>query len=99
LCAATVVAAEEAHVDVMLACPKCGSRDVKPVTWTLWGGALGPRLLNHTRCSNCGTTYNGKSGRPNTNAIVLYNVVIVLIACGCLAACVTFAVLAQSGRF
>ena len=38
---------------------------------------IGPRLMNHTKCNNCGTTYNGKSGKPNTTGIILFNVAIV----------------------
>ena len=60
----------------LVPCPKCGSSNVKKVGYTWWGGAIGPRLMNHTKCNNCGATYNGKSGKPNTNAIILYNVVI-----------------------
>lgn len=63
----------------LVPCPKCGSSDVKRVGYTWWGGAIGPRLMNHTKCNNCGTTYNGKSGKPNTNVIILYNVVMVTI--------------------
>ncbi len=62
-----------------VACPNCGSSDVKRVGYTWWGGALGPRLLNHVKCSNCGTTYNGKTGKSNTTAIVVYSVVIVIV--------------------
>jgi transposase-like protein len=60
----------------LIPCPKCGSSHVKKVGYTWWGGAIGPRLMNHTKCNNCGTTYNGKSGKSNTNAIIIYNVVI-----------------------
>lgn len=57
-------------------CPHCGERgDARRVGWTLWGGWLGPWLLSHVRCGNCGGTYNGKTGKDNTTAIVLYVVV------------------------
>jgi len=61
-------------------CPQCGSNDVKRVGYTWWGGALGPRILNHTKCNACGTTYNGKTGRSNTGGIVLYTVVLLVLA-------------------
>jgi hypothetical protein len=33
---------------------------------------LGPKIFNHAICSNCGTGYNAKSGKPNLVPIVLY---------------------------
>jgi uncharacterized protein (DUF983 family) len=61
-------------------CPKCGATNAQKVNFTWWGGALGPRLLNHVKCNNCGTQYNGKTGQSNTTAIVIYTVVILVIA-------------------
>jgi len=60
-------------------CPKCGSKNVEPVRFTWWGGTLGPRLLNHVKCKECGTTYNGKTGKSNLPYIILYNLAIILI--------------------
>jgi len=68
-------------------CPRCGSSDIKKVTYTWWGGAVGPRLLNHVKCNSCGMAYNGKTGQSNTTAIVIYSVVALAIA---LALCVVF---------
>ena len=57
-------------------CPHCGAPgDATYVTYTLWGGFIGPWLLNHVRCNECGGTYNGRTGKPNTTAIILYIVV------------------------
>ncbi len=55
-----------------VACPACGSRGSNKVSWTWWGGILGPRMCNHVRCNQCGTAYNGKTGNYNTTAIAVY---------------------------
>ncbi|MDP6635935.1 MAG: hypothetical protein QGG42_13630 [Phycisphaerae bacterium] len=41
---------------------------------------LGPKLLTHVKCSKCGAAYTGKTGQPNTTAIIIYSVVIFAIA-------------------
>ena len=51
-----------------------------PVKFTWWGGILGPRLLSHVKCQNCGTAYNGKSGASNTTGIVIFMVVLGVVA-------------------
>jgi hypothetical protein len=56
-------------------CPRCSSTRVKPVTFTWWGGLLGPKLLSHVQCEDCRTAYNGKTGASNTTGIVIYTVV------------------------
>lgn len=53
-------------------CPGCGSRDSKKISWTWWGGVLGPRMFNHVRCKHCGAAYNEKTGNYNTTAIAVY---------------------------
>ena len=60
-------------------CPKCGQANAKKVGYTWWGGALGPRMLNHVKCNNCGAEYNGKTGQSNTTGIIVYSVAIILI--------------------
>jgi hypothetical protein len=73
-------------------CPNCDAPgDATQVSWTLWGGLVGPWLLTHVRCNRCGYCYNGKSGKSNTTAIILYIVVPIIIAmpliiCGALGA-------------
>lgn len=64
-------------------CPKCGSTDAKPVGYTMWGGYIGPKLLSHVKCQNCGTAYNGKTGQSNNLAIILYLMAATLVV-GCL---------------
>ena len=57
-------------------CPNCGERgDAYRVSWTLWGGFVGPWVLTHVRCNSCDTTYNGKTGKDNTLGIVLWIVI------------------------
>ena len=65
-------------------CPRCGRPDPERVKFTWWGGLLGPRLLSHVKCQGCGTAYNGKSGKDNTNGIIIYSVVAIIIAFGLL---------------
>jgi len=53
-------------------CPRCGGAQFAPVTYTWWGGFLGPKLLRHVKCANCGARFNGKTGKDNTTGIVIY---------------------------
>lgn len=62
-------------------CPKCkNDKDPKRPGFTWWGGVLGPKLLNHAICANCGTGYNAKSGKSNLGPVILYQVITCLIA-------------------
>lgn len=65
-------------------CPKCQNTQATAVTFTWWGGLVGPKLLSHVACTLCGAKYNGKTGRSNTAGIVVYSVVVffVLLAVG-----------------
>jgi transposase-like protein len=65
---------------VPVPCPQCGSVKTEKVAFSLWGGALGPRLLSHAKCLDCKATFNGKTGQSNNRAIALYMVVTGLIA-------------------
>ena len=56
-------------------CPKCAAENANKVKFTWWGGALGPALFTHVKCWRCGTTFNGKTGKPNRNAIIIYSAV------------------------
>ncbi len=53
-------------------CPNCGSTSGEKVGWTIWGGILGPKMFNHTKCLGCGAKYNGKTGKSNTMPIAIY---------------------------
>jgi hypothetical protein len=61
-------------------CPSCSSPRAKKVGFTWWGGVLGPNMLTHVKCQDCGTAYNGKTGRSNAGAIAMYCIVSGLIA-------------------
>lgn len=39
-------------------CPKCSSARAEKIGFTLWGGLLGPSLVTHVKCGECGATYN-----------------------------------------
>lgn len=70
------------------ACPQCGQSNAKPVNYTWWGGAIGPKMMSHVKCQNCNTQYNGKTGKSNTQSIIIYNLVVFILAfcvCGGLA--------------
>lgn len=58
--------------EVFAPCPQCRCPYAKRVRWTFWGGALGPRLFTHVRCSHCRQAYNGKTGQWNTTNILIY---------------------------
>lgn len=60
-------------------CPYCGDARKQPVKYTWWGGAIGPRILNHVMCLGCGKHYNGKTGQDNTTGIVIYSIVVGVI--------------------
>ena len=60
-------------------CPKCGSGIITPVKYTWWGGFIGPKIFHHTKCESCGYRFNSKTRRSNTNAIIIYSVVIFIV--------------------
>jgi hypothetical protein len=53
-------------------CPNCASDKAEAIGFTWWGGVVGPKMLNHVKCTQCGTTYNGKTGKSNQTAIAIY---------------------------
>ena len=53
-------------------CPSCRCPFANRVKFTFWGGVLGPKLLTHVKCAQCGATYNGKTGNSNTTGIIIY---------------------------
>lgn len=61
-------------------CPKCESTQLKRLTYTWWGGLLGPKLIPTTQCQACKAQFNSKTGKPNTRAIVLYYIGVFLVA-------------------
>lgn len=57
-------------------CPKCNNTNAEQMSFTWWGGILGPKLLTHVKCGDCGETFNGKTGKNNTTNIIIYSVVV-----------------------
>ena len=65
-------------------CPQCGSLNADKIRYTWWGGALGPAIMTHVKCQNCGTQFNGKTGKSNQTNILIYFVATFIIAfCVC----------------
>ena len=60
-------------------CPKCGSGLITTVKYTWWGGFIGHKMLHHTKCESCGYRFNSKTRKSNTNAIIIYSVVVFAI--------------------
>lgn len=63
-------------------CPKCRSSAGEKIRFTWWGGILGPKILTHVKCRDCGSKYNGKSGKDNTAGIVIYSAVVAILVLG-----------------
>lgn len=62
-------------------CPQCGSRRSKKISFTFWGGAVGPAIFKLVKCQECGQQYNRKSGKPfEWVHIILYTLVVSAIA-------------------
>ena len=57
-------------------CPKCGQANAKQLSFTWWGGLLGPKILTHVKCESCNAKYNGKTGKDNTVGIIIYTLVV-----------------------
>ena len=67
-------------------CPRCGEEGAKRVLWTPWGSFYGPALFAHVRCPGCGYAYNGKSGRSNLIAAIVFVSIPLFIILGIFAA-------------
>lgn len=52
------------------------------MSFTWWGGLIGPRVLTHVKCPGCGHGYNGKSGKDNTTGIVIYSIIVGIVILG-----------------
>jgi hypothetical protein len=75
-------------------CPFCGCPGyADKVSFTWWGGILGPSLFNHVQCQDCGRCYNGRSGKDNTVAITIY------VCCGFAVVALIGLVIALSDAF
>jgi hypothetical protein len=58
-----------------LACPRCHDAAVSKPSFTWWGGFVGPKLIDHRKCSRCGFSFNPRTGEAITSAIIIYSVV------------------------
>lgn len=66
-------------------CPRCSSKLSYQPAFTWWGGYMGPVMLNHVKCTQCGKGYNGKTGKSNNLIISIYLGAIsllLLVVCG-----------------
>src|SRR5258708_2089464 len=61
-------------------CPTCSSTNVQKVSFTWWGGVLGPSLFTQVKCRDCGATFNGKTGKSNAGPIAIYVVITAILA-------------------
>lgn len=66
----------------VFACPRCNNPNLSKPSFTWWGGILGPKLFNHTVCSGCHFSFNGKTGKSNNAVIAIYIVVILILVLG-----------------
>lgn len=58
-------------------CPGCGSRKSSKVTYTWWGGLVGPAIFGLVKCGKCQKQYMGGSGKPlGAVQIIVYSLVV-----------------------
>ncbi len=50
--------------------------------FTWWGGLIGAKMIGHVQCGHCGSRFNGKTGKSNDTAIVIYMLVVGVLAFG-----------------
>lgn len=75
-------------------CPRCGAGESERVLWTFWGSFYGPAMFNHVKCPECGTTYNGVTGRSNFIPALIFVTIPVLLIMGLLGV-ITWMILAR----
>jgi hypothetical protein len=63
-------------------CPNCRQSTAEMQKFTWWGGIIGPKILTHVKCVSCGKQYNGKTGKDNTNGIIIYCVIVGILCLG-----------------
>ena len=61
-------------------CPRCKSAAIHKPSFTWWGGALGPKMLNHRVCRDCGFGFNEKTRQSNGTAIAIYMIVVFVLS-------------------
>lgn len=54
-------------------CPWCKCPgQAERVSFTWWGGLVGPAMFCHVKCRRCRKCYNGRTGNRNDTAITIY---------------------------
>ncbi len=44
---------ESNNPDGYQACYNCGQTNYDKITFSFWGGMLGPKMFNHVKCNSC----------------------------------------------
>jgi hypothetical protein len=58
-------------------CPTCGSRRSSKISFTWWGGVVGPSVFSLVKCAECGQQYNRKTGKAfGWVPIIIYTIVV-----------------------
>jgi DNA-directed RNA polymerase subunit RPC12/RpoP len=79
-CKTPLEADEEEEYRKWKKCPTCGKQAAKRVLWTFWGSFYFTALFKHVRCEECGTKYNGKTGKSNlVPALMCVSIALLLI--------------------
>ncbi|MBY0456854.1 MAG: hypothetical protein K2V38_05920 [Gemmataceae bacterium] len=61
-------------------CPRCQNTRSTKVSYTWWGGILGPAMFGLVKCSRCSTQYVKATGKPlGALPIIIYSVVVFVI--------------------
>lgn len=55
-----------------IACPHCGHTGHRRLSFTLWGGLIGPMLWPTGKCEKCQRQFNRSTGRPLPGLIVAF---------------------------
>jgi len=53
-------------------CPGCGGGPLEQPSFTLWGGAIGHKLLGVERCATCRKWWVKSTGQPGGTRIAIY---------------------------
>jgi len=61
------------------ACPMCHCPYSEKVSYTFWGGFIGPWIYGQVRCLQCKQDYNGKNGKPITGSTIAQYFLVSLI--------------------
>jgi hypothetical protein len=65
-----------------IACPACGSSEVKKLLYSSQGGLIWTPFLNFMKCRKCGARFHGQSGQVDPQVPKIMRVISVLIILG-----------------